>query len=221
MADLSGLIERLETTAEERTGWWLGRADDAGRLARDFDRLSAQVATLSGERDELKRERDEAQSTVTAWQQVFESIEAHLLDRINMRDEADPQRYLDIIRADVAQVIEASRRISASRWHDYRRDNTRAEAAEAANVRLREKIAEAGKVIEPFAKAAQETRKFNANRPLWAALDKLFGGGRTPLTVGDLRAAEAFLASLQAPAKQGETKMVDNYNGTNAYPDEV
>jgi hypothetical protein len=40
--------EPLETTAEERAGWWRGRADDAGRLTRDFARLEARLAEARG-----------------------------------------------------------------------------------------------------------------------------------------------------------------------------
>ncbi len=68
---------------------------------------------------------------VTAWQQVFGTIEAHLMDRVNMKDEANPQRCLDIIRYDVAHVDEASKRIVASRWHDYNAHEKRIAVLEA------------------------------------------------------------------------------------------
>lgn len=82
----------------------------------------------------LERERDEAQSVCTAWHGVFGTIEAHLQDRIAMRDEADPQRYLDIIRFSVADVLRSSKQIVAARWADYARLSAERDATNAARL---------------------------------------------------------------------------------------
>lgn len=67
---------------------------------------------------ELEKRLHEAEATVAAWRDVFGGIEAHLQDRIAMGDEANPQCYLDIIRADIARVDASSKAMVASRWHD-------------------------------------------------------------------------------------------------------
>lgn len=60
-------------------------------------------------------------------------------------------------------------------------------------------LAEARKVIEPFAKEATEWEKFDNEETLVEAFP---GGPDTGITVGDLRAARAWLSSN--PAKGGE-----------------
>ncbi len=85
----------------------------------------------------LRKERDEAQSAVTAWQEVFEDIEAHLLDRVAMQDPAKPELYLSIIRSSVANVHRSSHQIVASRWHNERVAATAIEARDAEIARLR------------------------------------------------------------------------------------
>lgn len=62
-----------------------------------------------------------AEATVTAWQHVFEAIEAHILDRMAMKDPVNPQMYLEIIRAEVAEVMRHSEQIVAARWADSKR----------------------------------------------------------------------------------------------------
>lgn len=66
-------------------------------------------------------QRDIAQAAVTAWQGVFEGIEAYIKDRMEAKDEADTETYLRIIKADVSRIIEQSQKIAAARWEDYRR----------------------------------------------------------------------------------------------------
>ncbi len=81
-------------------------------------RAAAKALRVMKEAQESPESLHEVQATVTAWQYVFEGIEAHLLDRIAMKDEANPQRYLDIIRADVRDVMRSSEQIVKSRWAD-------------------------------------------------------------------------------------------------------
>lgn len=87
---------------------------------------------------ELEAERDAAQSAIEAWADVCESLEAHLQDRVAMRDEANPERYLNILRSNMARVQKDSEQIRAARWADYRRQEGRATAAEARADRLAE-----------------------------------------------------------------------------------
>jgi len=79
----------------------------------------------------LEAHRIEAQSACTAWQSVFLCIEAHLLDRIAMKDPASPQTYLDIIRSEVEEIDRFSKQIIASRWHDSARYQQQITALEA------------------------------------------------------------------------------------------
>jgi hypothetical protein len=80
---------------------------------------------------DLEKQKDEAQSCCQAWQHVFETIEAHLQDRIAMRDEAKPEVYLDIIQHFVARVKRDSEQIVAARWADYARQQQRIDQLEA------------------------------------------------------------------------------------------
>lgn len=76
--------------------------------------------------------RDTAQSLVEAWAGVFESLEAHLQDRVEMNDVADPAAYLSILRSGMANVQRFSEQVRAARWADYRRQNERIAELEAA-----------------------------------------------------------------------------------------
>lgn len=67
----------------------------------------------------VRADRDIAQSACAAWQDVFKSIEAHLQDRVAMRDAASPETYLSIIRNLVERIDKDSQAIVRSRWHDY------------------------------------------------------------------------------------------------------
>jgi hypothetical protein len=86
-----------------------------------WEQVLALAALVDGIGEDIKKQRDEAQSMCTAWQGVFEGIDAHLQDRVAMNDLPSPQSYLDIIRGDVARLLHESRAIVRSRWADYRR----------------------------------------------------------------------------------------------------
>lgn len=61
------------------------------------------------------------QSLIEAWAEVFEALEAHLQDRVAMRDEANPALYLSILRSSVSSVLRSSGQIRAARWAEYSR----------------------------------------------------------------------------------------------------
>jgi len=63
----------------------------------------------------VARERDEAQAACHAWQEVYETLEAHLMDRVEMNDKASPETYLNILRSSVARVERSSQQIVAAR----------------------------------------------------------------------------------------------------------
>jgi len=121
---MTNLRELAEAAKAAHAGGDLGAFSEAWAA---WERAATPDAFLA-----LYAERDEAQSTCTAWQDVFEGIEAHLQDRIAMKDDASPATYLDIIRSAVARIIQTSRQIVNARWADYRRNVARAEAAEAS-----------------------------------------------------------------------------------------
>lgn len=106
------------------------------------DGYAALIATATQAADRIEKlegERDEAQAVTSAWQEVFEGLEAHLKDRIAMRDEADPEAYLRILHGYVANIIRSSRQIVAARWADYDRHRASLHAAEAALTAERER----------------------------------------------------------------------------------
>jgi hypothetical protein len=86
---------------------------------------------------EMQKERDEAQSACSAWRDVFLSIEAHIQDRMAMRDPASPSSYLEIIRGDVADVNRSSQQIVAARWADYKRQTDAITTRDAQIARLK------------------------------------------------------------------------------------
>ena len=59
-----------------------------------------------------------AQEQCNAWRSAFESIEAHLQDRIAMKDYANPERYLDIVRGEVREIQRTSEQFCAARSND-------------------------------------------------------------------------------------------------------
>lgn len=168
-AEVGELAETLDDMAESilaLAGYNITGAELAYSVPKPAAILQQAAAHLRRLASE-GRERDEAQSTVTAWQQVFESIEAHILDRINMRDEANPKLYLDIIRSDVARVIDDSRAISASRWHEAKRSRERLDASESEVSRLRGKVEEAVKVHKRLSSAIARLGTVKDGKPLF------------------------------------------------------
>jgi hypothetical protein len=127
--DIQVIVERVAETA----AWLAAPGPIFGpSLAEEHARdLTALLSRLQ----ELEAERDEAQSATTAWQEVYESLEAHLMDRVAMGDPGRPETYLSILRSSVAGVVRASRQIVQARWADAARSKSRAEASEA---RIRE-----------------------------------------------------------------------------------
>lgn len=83
------------------------------------------VIDLKEEVEDITLERDKAQAMVMSWQNVFESIEAHIKDRIEMNDDANPERYLRIIQSCASCVIEYSKAICNSRWEDNKQYQAR------------------------------------------------------------------------------------------------
>lgn len=76
---------------------------------------------MSAVLDAARDERFTGESLVEAWANVFESLEAHLQDRVAMRDEANPAVYLSILRSSVADVLRSSGQVRAARWAEYNR----------------------------------------------------------------------------------------------------
>lgn len=93
------------------------------------DRIKMRDTLLTAAKD---KEIYAAQSLVTAWENIFHSIEAHLQDRIACNDQSSPGRYLSIIRNEVSTVIDSSSKISNARWADYHRQAKEIETLKAA-----------------------------------------------------------------------------------------
>lgn len=75
-------------------------------------------SVVAAENRGLREEIVKAQSNCTAWLNVFETIEAHIRDRMAMDDPANPERYLRIIQADIGDVAKEARAIENARWQD-------------------------------------------------------------------------------------------------------
>jgi hypothetical protein len=84
---------------------------------------------------DLTKERDQAQSMVQAWEHVFDTLEAHIMDRVAMKDPANPELYLSILRSSYANIKRESEQICAARWADYKRQQDQIDALEALNGR--------------------------------------------------------------------------------------
>lgn len=65
---------------------------------------------------QVEAERDEAQEACRAWKGVYETLEAHLQDRVAMNDLASPETYLSILRSSVARVERDSEQLLKARW---------------------------------------------------------------------------------------------------------
>lgn len=79
----------------------------------------------------VRGQRDTAQELVRAWEGAVSSLEAHIMDRAAMKDPANPETYLSILRSEIAGVQRRSEQCLASRWHDYKSQRSRIEALEA------------------------------------------------------------------------------------------
>ncbi len=79
----------------------------------------------------VRDQRDTAQELVRAWEGAVSSLEAHIMDRAAMKDPANPETYLSILRSEIAGVQRHSEQCLASRWHDYKSQRSRIEALEA------------------------------------------------------------------------------------------
>lgn len=80
------------------------------------DRLEVVLGRTAKRAEELRAERDEAQEACRAWRGVYETLEAHLMDRVAMQDEASPETYLSILRSSVAHVERDSEQLLNARW---------------------------------------------------------------------------------------------------------
>lgn len=78
-------------------------------------------SVIAAENRGLREEIVKAQSNSTAWMGVFETIEAHLRDRIAMNDPGDPASYLSIIQNATQDVQRDGRAIAKARWADSAR----------------------------------------------------------------------------------------------------
>lgn len=118
----------IRRTAEDRRSVQEGRPD---RVSDLLEEAASALASLTAGNERLRGERDEAQSTVTAWHEVVLGIEAHIMDRIAMKDAANPELYLQIIRFDAANVESLSKQIVAARWADAKRAREQIERLES------------------------------------------------------------------------------------------
>lgn len=112
------------TPDQQRVAFWLVALTGIGGGKDPVGFLMASHAAV-------RAQRDEAQSAVTAWQQTTQSLEAHIMDRAAMKDPANPETYLRILRAEVAQIERVSQQIVAARWADYRRQQQTIDRLEA------------------------------------------------------------------------------------------
>lgn len=168
-------VER-EMETQQAIANWIARCSPTG-IRSLLDLIAQQAARL----EEVTKERDEAQSATTAWQQVFESIEAHLQDRVAMNDPASPATYLNIIRSYVANVQRDSRQIVSSRWADAARAHAALTAAEAEVGRLRA-------ALKPLAERVDEIEQVKA-------VAKFATEGTAAVKLSLLREARACLSS--------------------------
>ena len=103
--------------------------------------LLADIAALRTRAEAVEKERDERDAIITAWESAASGLEAHLQDRIAMKDEANPAAYLSIWQTDLSDLTKRSRQIYAATQHraaEGHRQALKAEAvAEAALKRSR------------------------------------------------------------------------------------
>lgn len=179
-------LTRAEAAGIEPTAW---------KLAPEGDNDLAQAERITT----LTTERDVAQSTCTAWSFVISGLEAHLQDRIAMKDEANPQRYLEILQGNVRNVRRDSEQFLAARWADCKRYDAQITTltTELAEARAqRDALVEAA---EPFVVFIDGTpsKYINDAHPLTQGSQL----ARKQVTAGDFRALSA--AAQAAKGSEG------------------
>ncbi len=138
--------------------------------------------------DQLRIERDLAQSACTAWRDVFEGIEAHLQDRIAMRDQSSPETYLSIIRSAVENVYRDSQTIVNSRWAD-------SACSQKHIARLEQELAEARQAAAPDGSEVNRplaSRCFSMSEPYLSGWRLVIGFN----TREEVNAAQEYVARL-------------------------
>lgn len=135
--DVDGRGYMIRTKA---VGTGQGEAIARKIMRHDDAQFFASAPTLAAEVAALR-------STIAAWENVFLGIEAHLLDRIAMNDQANPQTYLDIIRTDVRELPRESRQI-------YEASQQRFRTTESQNAALRERNAALEKALRALIDAS-------------------------------------------------------------------
>ncbi len=131
----------------EEIGKLVERLNDAVRYSYLPHGLRGDLEQAASALTALVEERDAAQETVRAWSHVVSSLEAHIMDRAAMKDPANPEAYLRILQAEVANVTRSSEQMLASRWSDYRSNRDQIERLEAERDRLREALQSAQTVL--------------------------------------------------------------------------
>lgn len=91
---------------------------------------------------ELEKDVDEARSGCVAWESAISGVEAHIMDRIAMKDTSQPQIYLEILQYDVAAVRGDTEAIRKATWHRENCYRERADRAEDECDRLQSSHAE-------------------------------------------------------------------------------
>lgn len=144
-----------------------GVLDDINRA---MNTRPSEVAGWRAVMHDARAEIMRLEATVTTWRHVFEGIEAHIKDRINMGDAAEPETYLSIIHSDVANINRDSEAIVNARWADHARAN-------AENRRLRAELKDALDTMEDCARhgGAPESIEWGALRAQIAVTKRALG----------------------------------------------
>lgn len=118
------------------------------------------LAPAQAEIERLTEERDTAQSAVEAWASVCEGLEAHLQDRVAMKDYPNPEAYLSILQSRMARVRKDSEQIRAARWSHLRSEREQREQAEARALSAEERVKVLSEALEHIAKMEVEEDKY-------------------------------------------------------------
>lgn len=110
------------------------------------DIAAQNIVRIIGERDRAEADLLEARCGLVAWESAVSGLESHLQDRISMRDQSNPQRYLEILQSDVATVRRDTEQIRAATWH---RENCYRQQAESAEAMVATRDAEIERLSMP------------------------------------------------------------------------
>src|SRR5215472_9509231 len=158
-----------------REGIYNGMMPFAPTLDKFTDTLLSHLQAANERAERAERELAEARAGCVAWEDAVGGLEAHIEDRIAMSDPANPKTYLQILKADVANVRRDTEAIRKATWHRESLYLQRAERAEKELAEVKNQHGALLNAVEAFM-AEEVTIHASTRRQIDYALALVKGG---------------------------------------------